>query len=109
MIKIICILIENIIINTKANRLYPFLKEKNIKPIEGEVKDNIVNRVKALIIHKSAWLITNGTDNILISSFLGISTAGLYTNYNYIITSVTKIFGNIIFWGVGTIIGFDRF
>ena len=95
-IKIICILIENVTINIKANKLYPFLKEKNIKPIKKEIKDNIINRVKALIIHKTSGAVTNGTDNILISAFLGITTTGLYTSYNYIITSVKKLFGNII-------------
>lgn len=95
-IKIICILIENIVINIKANELYPYLLEKNIKPIKKEIKDNIINRVKALIIHKTSGAVTNGTDNILISAFLGITTAGLYTSYNYIITSVKKLFGNII-------------
>lgn len=95
-IKIICTLLENIIINIKANKLYPYLKEKNIKPIKKEIKDNIINRVKALIIHKTSGAVTNGTDNILISAFLGITTTGLYTSYNYIITSVKKLFGNII-------------
>ena len=95
-IKIICTLLENIIINIKANKLYPFLKEKNIKPIKKEIKDNIINRVKALIIHKTSGAVTNGTDNILISAFLGITTTGLYTSYEYIIKSVKKLFGNII-------------
>lgn len=95
-IKIICILLENIIINIKANKLYPYLLEKNIKPIKKEIKDNIINRVKALIIHKTSGAVTNGTDNILISAFLGITTTGLYTSYNYMITSVKKLFGNII-------------
>ena len=95
-IKIICVLIENIIINIKANKLYPFLKGKNIKPIKKEIKENIINRVKALIIHKTSGAVTNGTDSILISAFLGITTAGLYTSYEYIIKSVKKLFGNII-------------
>ena len=94
--KILCILLENIIINIKANKLYPYLKEKNIKPIEKETKENIINRVRALMIHRTSGAVTNGTDNILISAFLGITTTGLYTSYNYIITSVTKLFGNIV-------------
>ncbi len=95
-IKIICTIIENIIINTITNKLYPYIKEKQIKPLKKEIKENIINRVKALIIHKTSAAVTNGTDNILISIFLGITTVGLYTNYNYIITSVKKLFGNII-------------
>lgn len=95
-IKIVCILLENIIISIKANKLYPYLKEKNKKTINKNIKENIINKVKALVIHKTSGAVTNGTDNILISAFIGITTTGLYTNYNYIIISVKKIFGNII-------------
>ena len=95
-IKIICGVLENIIINIITNKLYPYIKEKQIKPLKKEVKENIINRVKALIIHKTSGAVTNGTDNILISIFLGITIVGLYTNYNYIIKSVKKLFGNII-------------
>ena len=95
-IKIICILLENIIINIMTNKLYPYIKEKQIIPLKTEIKENIINRVKALIIHKTSGAVTNGTDNILISIFIGITTVGLYTNYNYIITAIKKLFGNII-------------
>lgn len=89
-------LLENIFINYKANKLYPYLKDKDIKPLDSKIKDSIIKRVKALVIHKSAYSITSGTDNVLISSFLGLNVLGLYTNYNYIITAVSKIFSNII-------------
>lgn len=95
-IKIACTVLENAIINILTNRLYPYILEKNIKPLKKDIKDSIINRVKALIIHKTSSAVTNGTDNILISIFLGITTVGLYTNYNYILTSVKKLFGNII-------------
>ena len=95
-IKIICILIENSIINKQAEKMYPYLKDKNVKNIDPKIKESIVSRVKALVIHKTSGAVTNGTDNILISAFLGITTTGLYTSYNYIISSVKKLFGNII-------------
>ena len=95
-IKIICILIENMIINLTSNILYPYLKDKNVKPIKKEIKNNIIDKVKALVIHKTSGAVTNGTDNILISAFYGLTTTGLYMSYNYIISSVKKIFGNII-------------
>ena len=96
MIKILCILIENIIINIKASKMYPYLLDKNINKIDPKIKESIISRVKALVIHKTSGAVTNGTDNILISAFLGITTTGLYTSYNYIISSVKKLFGNII-------------
>lgn len=96
LIKVICILFENMIINMMANKLYPYLKDKDIKPIKKDIKNNIIDKVKALIIHKTSGAVTNGTDNILISAFFGLTTTGLYMSYSYIISSVKKIFGNII-------------
>lgn len=95
-IKIICTLLENITINIISNKIYPYLLDKNVKPLKVEIKNDIINRVKALVIHKTSAAITNGTDNIIISIFLGIKTVGLYTNYNYIILAVKKIFSNIM-------------
>lgn len=95
-VKIICIIIENIVISIKVNKDYPYMLEKNIKILDKDIKDNIINRVKALIIHKTSGAVTNGTDNIIISIFLGITTVGLYTNYYYIINSIKKLFSNII-------------
>lgn len=95
-IKIICIILENIVINMVVNRLYPYILDTNIKELDKDIKDSIINRIKALVIHKTSAAVTNGTDNILISIFLGITTVGLYTSYNYIITSVKRIFGNIV-------------
>lgn len=95
-IKIICNILENIIITIKTNKMYPYIKEKNIKELNKKVKDNIINRVKALILHKLAHALVNGTDNIIISSFLGLTTVGLYTSYNYIINTVKALFRDII-------------
>ena len=95
-IKIVFIILENITINIFTNKLNPYLKEKNVKKLDKKIKDDIISRVKALIIHKAAGAVTYGTDNILISIFLGITTVGLYTNYNYIITAVKKLFLNLV-------------
>ena len=95
-VKIVCILIQNIIINYKANKMYPYLKDKDIKVLDINIKNSIINRVKALVIHKSSAAVTNGTDNILISTFFGLTTLGIYTNYNYIISGIKKIFSNVI-------------
>ncbi|MBR1413907.1 MAG: oligosaccharide flippase family protein [Bacilli bacterium] len=96
-IKIVCIIIENIIINIKVNKDYPYMKEKNNYNIDAELKSDIFNKVRALMIHKISSSVTNGTDNILISIFIGIKTVGLYTNYNYIISSIKKLFQNFVY------------
>lgn len=95
-LRIIFILMENIIISIYTNKKYPYLLDKNIKPLDIRTKKSIIEKVKAIFIHKLSTTVTNGTDNILISIFLGIKTVGLYTNYNYIIKTTEKFFKNII-------------
>ena len=95
-LKIVFILLENIIISIIVNKEYPYLLDKNIKKLDKTTKDDIISKIKALFIHKLSATVTNGTDNILISIFLGIKTVGLYTNYNYVIKAVDNFFRSII-------------
>jgi len=95
-VKIVCTLLENIVISIRANIEYPYLLEKNVGPLDKTVKTNIVNKVKAIVIHKVSSVVTYGTDNIIISSFLGIKIVGLYSNYYSIIHMMVTIFSNVI-------------
>lgn len=96
LMNIVLTIVESTVINIIVNKLYPYILHKNIKPLNKEIKDNIVTRVKALVIHKMSAAVTNGTDNILISMFIGIKTVGLYINYNYIFRAVKKLFSGLI-------------
>ena len=94
-IKIIFELLENIVISIKTNKDYPYLLEKDIKVINKDLRKEIVKKVKALSIHKVSGFVTNGTDNIFISIFFGLTTVGLYTNYNYIIQTIKTLFKEV--------------
>lgn len=95
-IKIICQLIQNIAISLIANHRYPYLKDKNYQKLDKKSEKDIFSKVRALSIHKVSKFIVSGTDNIIISSFLGLTTVGLYSNYNMIINNVNNIFYKII-------------
>ena len=94
-LRIILTLIENISISYKANKLYPFLKEKNISKLDEETRREINKNVKALMYHKIGGVVVTGTDNILISSFVGLIWVGLYSNYQLIVSSINMIIGQI--------------
>lgn len=89
--KIIMRLLENIVISIWANKLYPFLKDNNIKKINQDIIQDIIKKVKGLIIHKIGAFLVAGTDNIIISAFIGIGFVGLYSNYSVIITAISTI------------------
>ncbi|MCI6266633.1 MAG: hypothetical protein MR598_07315, partial [Erysipelotrichaceae bacterium] len=95
-IMIIGQILENIIISIIANKVYPYLLDKNIKPLDRKTEQDIFSRVKALILHKIATVIVNGTDNIIISYFFGVVTVGLYSSYTLIISPINNLFGQFI-------------
>lgn len=95
-IKIICQFLENLAITLIANSLYPYLLDKDIESLDKSIENDIFSKVKALFFHKIGAIIINGTDNIIISMYLGISQVGIYTNYYTIINSVRTLFSQII-------------
>ena len=91
-IKIVFRILENIVLTIIANRKYEYIKEKNVKKLEKSIKKDIFIKVKGLIYHKIGGFVVLGTDNIVISRFLGVVTVGLYSNYNLIIQALSNLF-----------------
>lgn len=87
-IQISSTILENVIIAKKAEKMFPYLKEKNVKKLEKKESQTIFANVKSLIVYKFGTAILDGTDNILISALVNVTTVGLCSNYTLIITSV---------------------
>lgn len=90
-IQISTTILENVIISNKANKLFPYLKEKNVKKLDRAEEKSIFSNVKALIIYKFGDAIMQGTDNVLISALINVSTVGLCSNYTLIISAVNGL------------------
>lgn len=95
-IKIICQLLENAIITIFSNKLYPYLKDVKNYHVDKVTEKNIFKKVKALLFHKVGNVLVTGTDNIIISSFLGVITVGFYSNYEMITKACNTMFSQII-------------
>lgn len=95
-LSIIFTLISNIYISYKANKLYPYIKEKNDNVLDKKEKKLIFKNVKALFLYKIGSISLNATDNIIISALIGITVVGLASNYILIITSISLIVNHII-------------
>ncbi len=73
--------VSNIIIYRLTDREYPYLKEKYTVTREDIEKRNILPDVKNFLVHRIAYAVYGGTDNIVISAFCGIRDVALYGNY----------------------------
>jgi Membrane protein involved in the export of O-antigen and teichoic acid len=92
-LQIISTFIENVCISKKVDKLYPFLKERGKTKLDKEEKNIIGRNVKAMVYHKIGGIVVMGTDNILISKFVGVIQVGIYSNYLLIINALNSILG----------------
>lgn len=77
---------SNITIARIVKRKYKFLNEGS-QPLEEGERKIIKTKISALIYHRVGNYLVSGTDNLIISIFLGVVSVGLYLNY-YAITGV---------------------
>lgn len=90
-IQILFTLIGNISISIITDRKYSFLKEVKPEQIEADLKQEIKKNVIGNMASKLGGVIVMGTDNILISGFVGLTSVGIYSNYSLIIVSVQNL------------------
>lgn len=96
-IQIICTLSANICLSIKSKRTYPSLANTKGEKLPVEEKKSILNNVKSLIIYKIGGVALNGTDNLIISRYLTLAVAGIYSNYQLLTNAVVEVIGQITY------------
>ena len=71
----------NIWISYKADKDYPYIKDKNVEPITKQEKHSLLVNIKALTVNKLSGVLVNNTDNIAITYFSGLKSVGFASNY----------------------------
>jgi len=103
-LSIISSLATNITLSFIADRKFPYLKEgRKYNLAQNQTKEMFKN-VSAMMLHRIGNTVINSTDNILISSMVGIIYTGLYSNYLLIMNTITQ-FINISLSAVSASIG----
>lgn len=88
---LLCTLGQNITISVTANRLYPFLKDKNIQPINKQVLRTIKRNVSGMVIHKASSVANAPVNTVFTSSILGLVPVAIYGNYIMVITVLSGV------------------
>ena len=86
---------KNFAIAYKAQKLYPFLKERKRSKLAKKMLKDIVIKVKSIFIFKLSSQLFYSTDNMIISAIVGTIYVGINANYILITSTVNKIL-NII-------------
>jgi len=92
-------LVRNIAIAIQTDRMYPWAREKDVRPLPGELWRELRGNVSALTVRRLGEAAVYSTDNILISKLIGVAAAGLYSNYmmirNFLRTAINTLFNAI--------------
>lgn len=105
----ICTIIELIFVLIITYKMFPKIKGKASNLLVEE-KRNIVKNVYAMSLHKIGGVVLTGTDSLVISSVLGLTILGFYSNYLYITTMLTSLlilFSNSVKGSVGNLISLE--
>ena len=102
-IKCIWRLIENIAISIYVDKTYPYIKG-NATKLDDEIHKSIIQKVRGLIFHKIGSFIVLGTDNLIISHYLGNIVVAYYSNY-YLITSAASTLLSQVFSAITPSVG----
>lgn len=84
-------LIQNIILAVTANRMYPYLKEKNIAPLPKDILTSIKKNVAGLMLHRIAGVASTPVNNLVITTFIGLSVTSIYGNYLLVVQALDRI------------------
>lgn len=97
-------IVSNIIVSIKTDKDFHYIFEKKRVSI-SELKDTgILKDLKNVMVSKFAGVIYGGTDNIVVSIFLGITNVALLGNYQLIVNYI-QIFVNSILYPFQASIG----
>ena len=91
-IQLVCTFLSNVFISIKANKLYPYLRNKKKEKINYETLHNIKKNVFAMAFNKLGGVAVSGVNNLMIAKFVGIVAVGYYSNYLLIINTIKTIF-----------------
>lgn len=82
---------QRILINIFITKNYNQINFNSTEKLPKEELGEIIKNIKAMIFHKIGEYCINGTDNIVISTFISIEAVGFYSNYALLINTINAI------------------
>lgn len=88
--QIVCTVLYNFLTARKADRMYPYLKQKKKVRLDNTLLNSIKENVKSLIFYRIGDALLNSIDNLLMSALVGVISVAVCSNYLLIQKSVTE-------------------
>ena len=75
-----------------TKKTYPNVNVKNAQQLDSETKKDVYNNIKGMFYHRISYSISQCADSLVISSFVGATILGIYSNYSIFTTSIISTF-----------------
>ena len=95
---------QNLMVSLQVNKMYPYLKEKRVKPLLPEDKSVLKKNVGANVFHKIGYVAVFSTDSILMAKFDSVAMVGVYSNYMLVRKALVNVV-DLIFVSISASMG----
>lgn len=88
--------ISNYHVSRVVDKLYPYLQKYPQERVSNKLVGYMKKNIGGMLSAKIGGIIVNGTDNLLLSYYIGLTSVAMYANYTMIITGLTQVMGQLI-------------
>ena len=93
--EFVFVFIRNVLLAKKADKLFPEYVKKTSAALEKDTRKSIIRNTKAMMAHRLGGVVVLGTDNLLISYFVGFISTGLYSNYRMVTSGLGAVLNTV--------------
>lgn len=100
-------LLQKIFVSVYFHKLYPYLRDRDVRKLEKAETDVVVTKTKALMLHKIGDVARLSTDYLIITYFMNVGWVGIVDNYTMVITYAANYIGvifNSVISGFGNLV-----
>ena len=83
-------ILHNLAVKRRVDREYPFLREKDVRPLPREERSAIMKNVVGMATNRVCQVLNDGIDSTVISALIGVVVTGVYSNYLMLKNMVNK-------------------
>ena len=90
-LRIITYLVRNLLISVEVRKRFPEVNFRGKERLEKQDRQKLMKDVGAMTLYKISGVVLNGTDSIIISTFLGTGLVGIMGHFRMISNCVTNL------------------
>lgn len=95
-IQALTMAISNLRVSRVVDRMYPEIKLQDAGKVDNAVIAFLKKNITGMMSSKLGGIIVNGTDNLLLSYYVGLTAVGMYANYTMLVGGLTQIITQLV-------------